>query len=100
MPLKTDYQAVAAGAAAQQIGPVGRAGDLLQRVIVQVVTSGATGIVSIVDGNGAAIQIVPPSTPVGVFPIELGLIAKNATTPGWKITTGAGATALAIGRFT
>lgn len=96
--LRTDYEAVAAGQTDQVLGPTGKKGDILERVIVQVATSGATGIASVKDGSGSSIPLVPASTPVGVYIINLGI--RSAATGGWSLTTGAGATALAIGRFT
>lgn len=96
---RTDYEAVAASQTAQILGPVGRLGDILEQIIVSVATS-ATGTCSILDGDGAAIPITAANTPIGVYSVTVGARAKNATTPGWKVTTGAGATALAIGRFT
>lgn len=95
-----DFEPVAASQTDQIMGATGAVGDRLLRVIVQVVTSGATGIASIKDGDGSAIPLVPPSTPVGVYSIELNMRCVRPTTPGWKITTGAGATALGIGDFT
>lgn len=93
----TMYETVAASQSDQVIGPTGGAGDLLERVIVTVSTSGATGICSIKDGSGTAIPLVAASTPIGVYSIEIGA-ASNAG--AWKITTGAAATAIAVGRFT
>lgn len=95
----TDYEAVAASQADQILGPVGHVGDVLERIIVTVATA-ATGNCSIKDGDGAAIPITAVNTPIGVYSVPIGAIAKNATTPGWKVTTGAGATALGVGRFT
>lgn len=95
----TDYEAVAASQTNQILGPVGRLGDVLERVIVSVDTS-ATGTCSISDGDGAAMPLTPANTPIGVYSIPIGAVAKNATTPGWKVTTGAGATAIGVGRFT
>lgn len=99
--LGTDYEAVAVSQSGQTMGPNGRLGDLLTRLIITVTTA-ATGTVSIADGNGAAIPITVANTPIGVYTVEFGegLRAQVATTPGWKVTTGAGATALAVGRFT
>ena len=94
-----DYEAVAAGQSDQIMGATGAVGDRLLRVIVCVDTA-ATGTCSIKDGNGAAIPLTAANTPIGVYVVEINAVAKNATTPGWKITTGAGATALGIGDFT
>jgi hypothetical protein len=99
VPYTYSYEAVAASQTAQVMGATGAVGDLLERVIVTVGTP-ATGTVSIADGNGSAIPIMPATTLAGCYVIELRMRARNATTPGWKITTGAGATAIGIGQFT
>lgn len=98
---RTDYETVAASQTDQILGPVGRLGDILQRLIITVGTA-ATSAVGIKDGDGADIPILPAAVGagVGVYVVEVGAVCKNATTPGWKVTTGAGATVLAVGRFT
>lgn len=97
----TDYETVAAGQADQILGATGAKGDILARLIITVTTA-ATAAVSIKDGDGAAIPILPnsPGGGVGVYPVEVRARARAATTPGWKVTTGAGSTVLAVGRFT
>jgi len=95
----TDYEAVAASQTDQILGPVGHVGDVLERLIITVATA-ATGTVSIKDGNGAAIPITAANTAIGVYSVLIGARCQAATTPGWKVTTGAGATVIAIGRFT
>lgn len=92
----TMYEAVAAGQTTQTIGATGAVGDLLERVIITVVTS-ATGTVAIKDGADTAITISAANTPIGVYSVEIGARSK---TGAWQITTGAGATAIAVGRFT
>jgi len=92
---KTDYETVAAGQTDQSCGPTGAAGDELVRVIVTVATS-ATGTCSIKDGSGSAIPITAANTPIGVYSVDVG---ARSTGGAWKITTGAGATALAVGSF-
>lgn len=92
----TMYEAVAAGQTTQTIGATGAVGDLLERVIITVVTS-ATGTVAIKDGSDTAITISAANTPIGVYSVEIGARSK---TGAWQITTGAGATAIAVGRFT
>lgn len=96
-----DYEAVAASQTDQIMGATGAVGDVLNAVIVSVATA-ATGTCSIKDGNGSAIPLTAANTPIGVYTVILGpgIVAKAATTPGWKITTGAGATAIGVGRFT
>lgn len=93
----TSYETVAASQTDQVIGPTGAAGDLLERVICVVTTSGANGIVSIKDGSGSAISIVPASAPLGVHVVELGIRSSSGA---WKVTTGSAATAIAVGDFT
>lgn len=97
--LNTDYEAVGASATDQILGPAGAVGNILERLIISVATS-ATGTVSIKDGNGSAIVITAANTPIGVYTVAIGARCVNATTPGWKVTTGAGATVLGVGRFT
>ena len=101
VPYRTDYETVAASQSAQILGPVGRVGDVLSRLIITVATA-ATAAVSIKDGDGAAIAILPdsPGGGVGVYVVEVNARCVRATTPGWKVTTGAGSTVLAVGRFT
>ena len=94
-----DYEAVAASQADQILGAAGATGDILERVTMTVTTA-LTSAVSIKDGNGSAIPLLAANTPVGVYNAELGMRAKNATTPGWKITTAAGVAAVGIGKFT
>jgi hypothetical protein len=101
MPKHTDYETVAAGQVDQVLGPTGRLGDVLERLIITVTTA-LTAAVDIKDGDGAAIPVLPnsPGGGVGVYVVDVGALAKNPVTPGWKVTTGAGSTVLAVGRFT
>lgn len=90
------YEAVGTSASAQVMGAAGSVGDVFLRLIVSVSTSGANGTCSITDGSDSAIPIVPASTPIGVYIVELGM---RSTSGAWKVTTGSAATALAIGYF-
>jgi hypothetical protein len=92
----TQYETVAASQSDQVIGSTGATGDLLERVIVSVATA-ATGTCSIKDGAGSAIVLTAANTPIGVYTVELG---ARSSSGAWKVTTGAGATAIAVGRFT
>lgn len=91
------YETVAVSQTDQVMGATGASGDLLQRVLVMVSTAGANGTCSIKDGAGSAISIVPASTAIGVYVVELGV---KSTSGAWKLTTGSAATAIGIGRFT
>lgn len=94
MPL-TDYETVAASQSDQVMGPVGGSGDILYMLVVTVGTA-ATSTVSIKDGSGSAIPITAANTPIGVYSVILN---ARSTGGAWKVTTGAGATAVAVGRF-
>lgn len=93
-----DYETVAAGQTDQVLGGAGAAGDWLARLIITVGTA-ASAATSIKDGGGSAIPILPnsPGGGIGVYVVELGM--KSAA-GAWKVTTGAGATAVAVGDFT
>lgn len=100
VPVSYEYETVAVSQTDQVLGATGARGDLLDRVIISVATS-ASGTCSIKDGSaGAAIPLTPANTPIGVYTVELGLRSSAASNGGWRITTGAGATAIASGRFT
>ncbi len=97
VPLGTDFITVAASQTDQILGPVGKIGDTLARLIVTVATA-ATSAASIKDGSaGASIPIVPANTPIGVYAVEIG--ARSFAAGGWRATTAAGVTLVAIGRF-
>lgn len=92
-----DYQAVAAGVTATLGAKGGASGDYIDAVVV-VVTTLATSVCSIQDGGGSLIQILPNGvTSTGVHRVELHCISRAG---GWKVTTGAGSTAVATGLFT
>lgn len=94
-----EYETVAASQTDQVLGATGgAAGDLLEKLYITVSTA-ATAAVSIKDGSGSAIPILPnsPGGGVGVYVVPLSIAATGA---GWKVTTGAGSTVVAIGRFT
>jgi uncharacterized spore protein YtfJ len=90
------YETVAASQTTQMLGASGAAGDYLHRLIVTVNTA-ATSTVTLTDGV-TAIPIVPAliGSGVGVVNIELNMASL---TSGWKVTTGAGVTVVAVGLF-
>jgi len=92
-----DYETVAGSATDQVLGGLGAAGDYLDSIVISVNTV-ATATVSLKDG-AAAIPILTGAATVvpGVYTVKLGI---GAVTGPWKVTTGAGATVLAIGLFT
>ena len=94
-PFGTFYETVAASQTAQVLGVTGGVGDTLMRLIVTVGTS-LTGTVALLDG-ATSYALTAASTPIGVYTIEINAVSVNGA---WKITTGAGATVLAVGNFT
>lgn len=93
---------VAAGAGSTVLGATGAYNDYIHRLILVPATT-APGAVTVKDGNGAAITYYTGGT-VGadLRPIEINIQSRavNKTTPGWRITTGANVSVIAIGRFT
>ena len=92
------YETVAAAQTDQVMGSTGAIGDYLDGLIITVATA-ATAATSIKDGGGSAIPILPnsPGGGIGVYYVP---IKARCTGIGWKVTTGAGATAVAVGTFT
>jgi len=96
--VRCDYETVAAGQSDQALGATGAIGDVLTRLIITVGTA-ASAATSIKDGSGSSIAILPnsPGGGIGVYVVDLGIVS---TSGAWKVTTGAGSTAVAIGKFT
>lgn len=92
------YETVAAAQTDQALGAAGAAGDFLDTLVITVGTA-ATAAVSIKDGGGAAIPIMPNSPGGGIGVYTVRIAAKSQAGP-WKVTTGAGSTVLATGSFT
>jgi len=93
-PFGTFYETVAASQTAQVLGTTGAAGDTLMRLIITVGTS-ASSTVTLLD-NATSYAIMAANTPIGVYVIEINAVSVSGA---WKITTGAGATVLAVGNF-
>lgn len=96
-----NYETVAASATDQVLGATGAAGDILAGLVIVPATT-APGAVSIKDGAGSAITVFTGGaasvTELRPIFVDLGNIA--ATGAGWKVTTGANVSVLAIGAFT
>jgi hypothetical protein len=96
-----EYETVAAGQTDQILGATGAVGDYLAGLLITPTTTGA-GSVSIKDGNGSSIAIFNTGTLSNLVPVfvPLGIKTVNATTPGWKVTTGTNVTVIGVGNFT
>lgn len=96
-PYRYPYETVAGSATAQVLGGVGATGDYLHRLLISVNTV-ATASVTLLDGATSIAILTGAATVVpGLISIECGIISANGP---WKITTGAGATVIAVGIFT
>lgn len=90
-----DYETVAVSQTAQVLGVGGGSGDFLSRLVINTITV-ATASVTLIDGATSIVIQTAASAQLGVQTIELGI---RAVTGPWAITTGAGATVIAIGQF-
>ena len=90
------YETVAASQTAQALGTAGARGDYLERLIL-IVSTAASAATTILDGT-TSIAIFPnsPGGGVGTYVLDLGLVSVVGA---WKVTTGAGVAAIAVGRF-
>lgn len=91
------YETVAASQTDQVLGGAGSKGDYLERLVITVGTA-LTAAVSIKDGAGSSIPIMPnsPGGGIGVYTVDVG---AYSTSGAWSVTTGAGSTVLAVGKF-
>jgi len=94
LPYGTTYEYVAPSTTAQVMGNVGAAGDVLVRVIATVTTS-STSTLTIIDGS-TSIPLIPANAALGVYSLTVEAQSLNGA---WKITTGAGVSAVVVGNF-
>ncbi len=96
-----EYETIAASQTNQVMGATGAYGDYLAALLVVPATT-SPGAITIKDGSGgSAITVFTGGTSsvsnLVPFPIPLGLLA---TSNGWRVTTGANVSVVAIGNFT
>lgn len=94
-PYRYQYEAVAASQTAQVLGGTGAAGDYVHRLVINVITVASAGV-TLTDGAAAIVLSTASSAVLGPISLELNMAA---VTGPWKITTGAGATVVAVGIF-
>lgn len=95
-PYRYPYETVAASQTAQVLGGTGATGDYLHRLIISVNTV-ATATVTLLD-NATSIPLLTGAATLvpGVLSIEINALSVSGA---WKVTTGAGATVVAVGIF-
>ena len=90
------YETVAASQTGQVLGTAGAKGDIIQRIVVNVITA-ATATLTIIDGSTSIVVATGGATVLpGSYSLELGIASQSGA---WSVTTGAGCTALCIGIF-
>lgn len=94
----TQYELIAASQTDQVCGPVGKLGDILERLIIVPETT-AAGTVAIQDGDGTAINVFIAGTLSDLHPIIIPIGARSVT-GAWSVTTGANVHVIAVGNFT
>ena len=95
-PYRYQFETVAASVTGQVLGGTGALSDYLHRVIISVVTA-ATGGVTIIDGSTSIVISTGAATlPLGTFSVECNMRSQSGP---WSVTTGAGATVIAVGIF-
>lgn len=95
------YFAVAASQTDSALCATGKCivGNYLKRLVCTVGTA-ATSTVSIKDGSGSsAIPLLAANSAIGAYVIDLDIRSTIATNAGFYLTTGAGVSCVAVGRF-
>lgn len=95
-PYRFQYETVAGGQTAQVLGGTGAKGDYLHRLIISIVTAATSGV-TIIDGVTSIVLLTGAATNVpGVYSLEVDMVSASGA---WSVTTGAGATVVAVGIF-
>lgn len=90
------YETVAASQTGQVLGTAGATGDYIHRLIIQVITV-ATASVTIIDGTTSIVILTGAVGLVaGAYSVEVNMASQTGK---WSVTTGAGATVIAVGVF-
>lgn len=99
-PVGDGYVSVSAGQTNVVIGANGAVGDYLVGLLC-IPASTSPGAISIKDGSGTAITVFAGGgsslSNLVPFTVALGVRSVNG---GWKVTTGANISVIAVGRFT
>jgi hypothetical protein len=93
-PYEYPYETVAVSQTGQVLGGTGATGDYLHRLIISVATA-ATSTVTLLDG-ATSIVIMAATTAIGTYSVELNM---RSVSGAWSVTTGAGASVIAVGKF-
>ena len=95
-PFRYAYETVGASQTGQVLGTAGAKGDYIHRLIISNVTV-ASATVTVIDGSTSIVLLTGAAgQTTGVYSVELNMASQNGA---WSITTGAGATVVAVGIF-
>ena len=94
-PYRYQYETVAASQTGQVLGGTGATGDYVQRLIINTITVATAGV-TLIDGSTSIVIQTAASGVIGVQSVEIGVASVSGA---WSVTTGAGATVVAVGIF-
>lgn len=97
-PSGANYETVAASQTDQVLGAAGAAGDVLERLVIRPAAANA-GSVMIKDGASGpdiTVYVAQSAAPLTPVVVELGV---RSTSGGWRVTTGANVSVIAVGQF-
>lgn len=92
------YETVAVSQTAQVLGATGAIGDRINKLIITVSTA-ATSTVAMLDG-ATSTSLMAATVAIGTYTVDFGEDGIVSAEGAWKITTGAGASVIAVGNFT
>lgn len=92
------YETVAAGVTAQVLGTVGALGDVLDGLLV-IPAATTLGVVTVLDGATSIPLYVGGTVGAALQPFYLDMRNSKSVSGPWKVTTGAGLSVIAFGRF-
>jgi hypothetical protein len=99
-----NYKTVAASQTTQLLGASGAVDDYLAGVLIVPATTSPGNVLIRDAAGGSDITIFTGgATSVGdlrPFMVPLGIMCLTVSSPGWRLTTGANVSAVAIGKFT
>lgn len=94
-PYRYQYETVAVSQTGQVLGGTGATGDYVQRLIINTITVATAGV-TLIDGSTSIVIQTAASGVIGVQSVEIGVASVSGA---WSVTTGAGATVVAVGIF-
>ncbi len=98
-PQSVTYETVAASQTAQVLGPTGRAGDYLKRLIIIPSTTSPGNVLLLDDATSITVFAGGPSSINEIRPIVIDFDMFSVS-GAWKVSTGASVSVIGVGVFT